>query len=310
MYDSAQNSSERVDFGGLLSQLASFIEKCGPEAHEYVQISALFDKLCECRASENSQAIAELVQRSNGAFNTTKTNQGFVCIRPHGYHGDFEILDRIYKMQTSPDPMLERWDHYFHWCSGSRAVRARKDYCIRLFQEAIASRDRPTKILNVASGPGRDVFELLSGSSDDKTRGAKIHCVDQDSNAVEHAAQLLEPFLDQVSFENKNIFRCRLANDYDLVWSAGLFDYLEDDLFVRLLRKLSEAVSSGGELVVGNFSNQNTNRSYMEFGGWQLIHRDEDELLGLSNEAGIQGAAVRVDQEPNGINLFIRIRKL
>jgi extracellular factor (EF) 3-hydroxypalmitic acid methyl ester biosynthesis protein len=48
----------------------------------------------------------------------------------------------------------------------------------------------------------------------------------------------------------------------------------------------------------------------MEFGGWRLIHRDEDDLLALAKAANIQGALVRIDQEPNGINLFIRIRKL
>src|ERR1700736_2130177 len=65
----------------------------------------------------------------------------------------------------------------------------------------------------------------------------------------------------------------------------------------------------GGELVVGNFSNRNTHRSYMEFGGWRLIHRDEDDLLALAKAANIQGAAVRIDQEPNGINLFMHIQK-
>jgi len=310
MYDSGANPSYEAGFASLLSELSGFIERRGPEAHEYEQISALFDKLHECRIVENGQAITEFVQRSNGAFNTTKTNQGFVCIRPHGYHGDFEIIDRIYKMETSTDPALERWDHYFHWSSAPRAVRARKEYCIRLFEDTVASNSRPVRILNVASGPGRDVFEFLSGSSNDKARNAEIHCVDQDPNAVRHAKQLLEPFSHQVSFENRSIFRCRLANEYDLVWSAGLFDYLEDDLFVRLLCRLSAALSPIGELVVGNFSNRNTHRSYMEFGGWRLIHRDEDDLLALAKAANIQGASVRIDQEPNGINLFVRIRKL
>ena len=57
--------------------------------------------------------------------------------------------------------MLERWDHYFHWSSAPRAVRARKEYCIRLFEETVSNSSQPVRILNVASGPGRDVFEFL-----------------------------------------------------------------------------------------------------------------------------------------------------
>ena|ERR1700737_7089 len=131
--------------------------------------------------------------------------------------------------------------------------RARKDYCIRLFESAMASKDSAVRILNVASGPGRDVFEFLRGSSNERISGVSIHYIDQDANAIKHAKNLLEPYCNQVTFENRNVFRARLTNNYDLVWSAGLFDYLEDNIFIRLLSKLSSALSPGGRACCGQF---------------------------------------------------------
>ena len=65
----------------------------------------------------------------------------------------------------------------------------------------------------------------------------------------------------------------------------------------------------GGELVVGNFSNRNIHRSYMELAGWHLIHRDENDLLELARQAGLDAAFARVDRELNGVNLFMHLSK-
>jgi extracellular factor (EF) 3-hydroxypalmitic acid methyl ester biosynthesis protein len=298
----------------LLFELDGFVQRGGPAEHEYDVLSALFDKLhglSKVRRGDNvdGPARGNEVFSVFGPFNTTDTNQGFVCTCPRGYYGDFEIIERIYVRRTSSDPALRRWDQYFHWTTPVRAVRARKDYCVELFDKTVRSKQAPTRILNVASGPCRDIYEFLTGADDDILRHTSIHCVDQDANAITYAQALLAPFADRVSFENRNIFRCRLADAYDLIWSAGLFDYLEDRIFIRLLVKLWAAVAPGGELVVGNFSTRNPHRSYMELAGWHLIHRDENDLLDLARQAELEGASAHVDQEPNGVNLFMHLAR-
>jgi len=308
MHDRAVGTKDTTAQNLLFSQLNDFIQKGGPEENEYDCLSALFDDLYAAAALQGEREAMEIARKFD-VFNTVDTNQGFVCIRPHGYPGDFEIIERIYKARTSSDPMLLRWDHYFHSSAGSRAVRARKDYCIELFDRVVRLKASPARILNVASGPCRDVFEFLSCSRDEPVLSTSIHCIDRDANAIEYSRKLLAPFSGQVSFENRNIFRCRLPDTYDLIWSAGLFDYLEDKLFVRLLEKLSRSVAPEGELVIGNFSNRNTSRSYMEFAGWHLIHRDGDDLLDLAKEAALSGFLARIDQEPNGINLFMHLAR-
>lgn len=156
--------------------------------------------------------------------------------------------------------------------------------------------------MNVGSGPGRDVFELLSAHD----LPVSIDCVDQDKTAINYAKSLCHSFDEQVRFFDSNIFYFRGRKKYDLIWSAGLFDYLDDRLFKLLLKKIYKQLNPDGRLVVGNFSPNNPSRDYMEFGQWYLNHRSEEELLLLAD--GLQGK-VSIEKEQEGINLFLTIEK-
>jgi hypothetical protein len=52
-----------------------------------------------------------------------------------------------------------------------------------------------------------------------------LHRIDQDGKALAHAGNLLRDFSDRVTFEQANVLKWRSEDKYDLVWSAGLFDY-------------------------------------------------------------------------------------
>src|SRR6202007_1419306 len=91
-------------------------------------------------------------------------------------------------------------------------------------------------------------------------------------------------------------------------WAAGLFDYFSDRLFVRVVKRLLHAVRDGGELVIGNFGPDNPSRTYMEvLGQWHLQHRSASRLSALATQAGVPPESVRVECEPEGVNLFLRI---
>ena len=94
------------------------------------------------------------------------------------------------------------------------------------------------------------------------------------------------------------------------VWSAGLYDYLEDRLVSALLRRMWDATAVGGEVIVGNFHISNPDRPLMEWcGDWHLIHRDEDVMLDLCHRGGIPMDSVQFHYEPTGINMFLKIPK-
>ena len=82
---------------------------------------------------------------------------------------------------------------------------------------------------------------------------------------------------------------CRPIRDYlsgqldlgsfDLIYAAGLLDYLHDGALQRLLSASIDRLNPGGRLLVANFTPQIRDSGYMEaIMDWFLVYRTADEL--------------------------------
>jgi SAM-dependent methyltransferase len=238
-------------------------------------------------------------------ISTTNCIQGFGFLKPHGYAGDYEIIDRIYTGWVSDDLSLRKWDEYFHVQPAPRAVRNRKAYFHRVLDRLKLARPiHRVHVLNVGSGPARDVYEYLAQSNK-----FRFECIDLDTRAIEFAKCLCRSYQDRVVFRRENVLRLCLDRQFDLIWSAGLFDYLADQMFLMVLRRLVPIIRPSGELVIGNFSKDNPSRYWMEaVGDWKLHHRTESELRALAHAAGVDDQRLSIGAEPEGVNLFLHIR--
>lgn len=298
------------EFPPLPEIVAEFMQemlaKGGPREQDWPLLDAWFETLDVWieKGYYRSEDLPQVWNAWPQVFLTTNTLQGFVISRPHGYAGDFELIDRIYRYWTSPDPALARWDAYAHARPACQSVRNRKRYFIETMRALYRERGE-LSILDVGSGPGRDVRELLEA----EPVGIRVDCLDQDARAIAHARRVIGEHAAQVDFIQANALRFVAGERYDVVWSAGLFDYLSDRLFVRLLTRLLKMARPDGEVIVGNFSLNNPSRPYMEFGHWCLNHRSARTLTDLAIRAGANPDQVRVEQEPEGINLFLRVKK-
>lgn len=283
----------------------------GPEPSDYDELTACFRSIGEhVRAGRlrYEEGLSVWWKQLGEAFSSPRTMQGFVVMKPHGYAGDFEIIDRIYQYWMSPHAHLVKWDRYSHEQAAPRAVRNRKTYFRNLVAGFVQSRPpRKMDILNVGSGPARDILECLHSQQD--SGRLSFDCLDQDNKAIAYAENVVKEFSSQVRFILCNAFKYRPENDYDLIWSAGLFDYLDDKAFCFLLSRLFGYVKNGGEVVIGNFSENNPSRDYMESGNWFLHHRSEGRLLELAGSCGVPAGNIAVEKEQEGVNLFLRIRK-
>jgi trans-aconitate methyltransferase len=128
--------------------------------------------------------------------------------------------------------------------------------------------------------------------------------VDLDPEAIAYAKELLGNRQD-VRFYNENIFRFRPSIKYDLIWSAGLFDYLTEKQFRLTLLRLSKFVNPGGKIVIGNFNDNVQSKDYMEFGNWVLNYRTSEELQSYAST--IPDVKVYVESEPLNVNLFLNV---
>ena len=291
------------EFENIKNYLLSFVKRGGPQPNEYVELNDYYSYINSLlKEGKISRAqIRELWAVCGEAF-SEETLQGFVYKKPHGYRGDFEIIDKIYMGWISPKKHLENWDKFFHWQTAFKAVLNRKEYFKNILSEIEKSQVIGPTVLNLGSGPCRDIFEYKCEYPSSKIR---FDCLDMDSKAIEYSKQLLNG--SDVTFFCKNAFRFRSERQYDLIWSAGLFDYLDNEKFVFLLRSLMKMTTINGKVVIGNFSTLNPTRDCMELVEWFLFHRDKNELTELAGKAGANLGSVLIESEETGVNLFLTI---
>lgn len=302
----SSSPSPLMDFDVLLHEL---IAADGPMPTDYPILNQKLRALGDAvRAGLLSRKEILAYSRDLTSRNFQGTMQAQALERKYGYSGDFEVIDAIYRQQITSQPKLRRWDLFFHAQAAPVAVRNRKAYFLRLLDHHHAMpRKGAMHVLDVASGPARDLREWLI---DHPQAEVLFDCIDADVHAIDYARQLCGPFLEKIEFHHRNAMRFIPSRGYDLVWSAGLFDYLMDRSFVFLLKSLLSVTRPGGVVVVGNFSTHNPSRDYMELlGDWSLTHRTEKELVELAREAGAGREAISVEWEPEGVNLFLHVRR-
>lgn len=235
----------------------------------------------------------------------TLHGRGF--LKPNGYPGDYLFLDRIYTNHISENPKYKIWDEYVQQGAAPNAVRNRKEYFKHLVKSKAKSKSTSgINVLNIISGSGRELFELYGA----ETKNIYMTCVEIDEEAIAFSKELNKANLANIEYINSNIFRYRTDESYDFIWSAGLFDYLNDKAFVKLLKCFKEWQKKGGEVVIGNYNEaHNPSRDYMEIlGDWHLIHRTEGQLLHLARTAGFGEDEIHVSRMPDNVILYLHIQ--
>jgi extracellular factor (EF) 3-hydroxypalmitic acid methyl ester biosynthesis protein len=96
---------------------------------------------------------------------------------------------------------------------------------------------------------------------------------------------------------------------YDMVYCAGIFDYLSDRICKQLMNIFYELLAPGGLLVATNVESSNPSRNGMEYLlEWHLIYRTPVQLKSLiPDRAPARSFTVKTDD--TGINVFLEVRK-
>ncbi len=199
---------------------------------------------------------------------------------------------------------MQNWDRFVHSQSAFKAVRNRLSYFLEQIWRLKNSHPSGATVLNLASGPGRDMFESFRVIGH---TNIQFDCVEQDSLAIRHAKAVCQEYLDHISFYHRNVCRFMPKKSYDLIWSGGLFDYFNDRIFKKMIKRLLPALAKNGKWVIGNFSDCNPTQRYMDFFDWVLYHRSAESLEQLAIEVGIPTKNIWVEQEAEGVNLFLHI---
>lgn len=291
----------------ILELIEAVVQKGGPEPDDYELLNLTIAAMPHYLENDilSKEDLARIVEMCD-FLQTPTTFMGHSKLKPYGYAGDYAIIEKIYN-QTVCD-RFTKWDIYAYSHPAAAAVRNRKMYFKTILADRLSKQEQELRLLNIASGPARDLFELYSTIEADKLHTT---CVEFDKRAIAYATELCESYMHKISFLNKNIFKYETEDKFDIIWSAGLFDYFDDVTFVDILSKfIHEWSTPNGEVIVGNFCTSNPSRPFMElFGEWNLNHRSADHLYRLALEAGAEVGKIFIDKEPAGVNLFLRIQK-
>lgn len=229
--------------------------------------------------------------------------------KPLGYAGDYLLLDWIHTGRVdSTSDIGQRWDRFFHLQAAPRAVRNRKALFGQVFAKLCWDAGRGISVLDLASGSCRDVAEAITGAGS-TAAGARILCIDQEPQAAEYARGIALHIAQRagvgIEWRTESVIGTQIGSTFDLVWAAGLFDYLKDGVATVLLRRMWRWTAPGGRLIIGNFHPHNPTRSAQEWClDWQLIHRTEDDLARLLAATGIPRADMAFETEPLGTIVF------
>jgi extracellular factor (EF) 3-hydroxypalmitic acid methyl ester biosynthesis protein len=290
-----------IDTIGFEAFAEMLFEKNGPDPDEYEDVLRFVDMIKADEVEAFRQAMKPIL--------TPASIIGFCYSKPFGYSGDFFIIEKIYQRFISSDSRYKKWDEFAHRFPAVIAVVNRKKLAIEILNQLNerAAVDGEKSVLILGSGPATEVNEYLRDAEENHL---VFDLVDLDQRAIDYAKNKNRDYLHCMRFENKNVIRYVPENQYDLIWSAGLFDYFKDKHFVFLVKKFYPCVKPGGELIIGNFSLENPSRKIMEvLGDWFLFHRSREELLNFASQAGIPPSKASVLSEPIGVNLFLRAVK-
>lgn len=283
----------------MAEYLDTLVKKGGPEEADYDMFTSIVNGLQETEIDEFREKIRNVLNENS------LIGHGFV--KPFGYPGDFKLIDNIYQFCVNEDPKYRNWDMFFQNQPGANAVRNRKEYFIESCKRLVAEKV-DAKVLILGSGPASDVHEFLAG--DPGRTNITFDLIDFDQSAIDFSKKKNERFGNQVTYNRINALRYNSYKFYDLIWSAGLFDYFKDKHFTFLIRKYYTCLSDEGEMIISNFSTKNPTKRLMEIlSDWYLNLRTESDLYRIASDANIDKELVSIDKEPLGINLFLKIRK-
>ncbi|MBN2106842.1 MAG: PilZ domain-containing protein [Deltaproteobacteria bacterium] len=240
--------------------------------------------------------------------------------KPHGYPGDFKMLEGVYNNRELSSGIGQYIDRYGLDVPYAVAIRRRKDKMRDILYDFIeAGREQPLHIINLASGACRDIREMFRRPLNHPS-SVTITCIDQDPIALEYSRQTLSEISTgniHVELVQGNILRLEALDlgpdgSVDMIYSIGIADYLQDRMLKKIFSDSYAKLKAGGKLVVA-YKDKDSHRpiALNWYGDWYFIPRNEDELIRLINASmGSENISISIEREESGVIFFAIITKI
>jgi predicted SAM-dependent methyltransferase len=97
----------------------------------------------------------------------------------------------------------------------------------------------------------------------------------------------------------------------DIIYSVGLFDYLSNDVLVKLLKALYDLLKPGG-ILIASFKDSNKYSTFIYH--WTVewnafLQRKEQDILALYERAGFPAGSVMTTRTASEVIVFYNVSK-
>lgn len=247
-------------------------------------------------------------------------------IKPLGYAGDYEMVNMIMRSPyEGPSLYAQAVNVWLLRQYPSQAHRHRIQFLTeKLVQETarVSLQKRPARIFNLGCGPAHEIQRFLKDSA--LSDWAELTLLDFNQETLNHTQEVLEKARQEnqrqcsIQLVKKSVMSLLKeagrsggpeGGGYDLVYCAGLFDYLPDRTCQQLMHLFYQWLAPGGLLVATNVFPCQPFRHMLEYLlDWRLIYRDPRQMLALK-PAAAPAEAARVVSDLTGTNLMLEVRK-
>lgn len=244
--------------------------------------------------------------------------------KPLGYAGDYEMVNMMFREPLEGQNTYAKLVNFA--CLEQGPVKAHRNR-IEIIYNKIKQEARKAlqngkllRVMNLGCGPAIEIQKLIM--EDEISENCEFHLLDFNEETITYARTLLQELIRQsgkkielkfihksthellkdVATRNKSAFQ----HSFNMIYCAGLFDYLSDRVCKRILEVFYNWLEPGGRLIATNVHPRNSIRYFMEhLVEWHLIYRDESMMAALSPSTNSH----QVFTDSTGLNVFLEIHK-
>jgi extracellular factor (EF) 3-hydroxypalmitic acid methyl ester biosynthesis protein len=183
-----------------------------------------------------------------------------------------------------------------------------------------AVRGRALRVYNLGCGPALEIQRFVANS--DLSNWTEFSLLDFSEETLAHTNRVLgeiktrcqrstkiQTVRKSVQQVLKDAGKPSAAPKYDMIYCAGLFDYLTDQVCRRLMNYFFDLLAPGGLLIATNVSAPNPSINWMEYVlDWYLVYRTAAQFRNVAPDRA-PADSVSVQAIGTGVNIALEVRK-
>jgi extracellular factor (EF) 3-hydroxypalmitic acid methyl ester biosynthesis protein len=247
-------------------------------------------------------------------------------VKPLGYAGDYEMVNMMFRDTCEGGSLFAKIvNAYALQLPPIIAHQNRITYLSdKLVEESLrrARQGQPLRVFNLGCGPAHEVQKflgkgavgdqadfLLADFNDETVQHTNTKLTDlKKQHASRAKIQVIKRTAHQLIKQSERAVQSPQAEQYDMIYCAGLFDYLSDRVCRKLMDVFYGMLAPGGLLLATNVDVHPSTNEMEYFLEWVLVHRNSDQMATLAPERANR-ENVKLMRDTTGVNIFLEVRK-